>query len=72
MIVLLYDINAASNAGYTPQYNRADFGLISPLLTILGNVPIILVDLKIILSDFHVVWGVLRVTESTQKKDREW
>ncbi len=72
MIVLLYDINAASNAGYTPQDNRADFGLISPLLTILGNVPIILVDLKIILSDFHVVWGVLRVTESARKKDREW
>jgi len=70
MIVLLYDINAASNAGYTPQNNRADFGKISPLLTILGNVPIILVDLKIILSDFHVVWGVLGVTESAQKNVR--
>ncbi len=41
--------------GYTPQDNRADFGPISPLLTILGNVPIILVDLKIILSDFSGV-----------------
>ncbi len=67
MIVLLYDINTSSNAGYTLQDNRADFGTIAPLLTILGNVPIILVDLKIILSDFHVVWGVLRV-----KKDCEW
>ncbi len=38
-----------SNAGYTPQDNRADFGPISPLRTILGNVPIILVVLKIIL-----------------------
>ncbi len=43
------------NAGYTPQDNRADLGPISPLPTILGNVPIILVDLKIILSDFSVV-----------------
>ncbi len=33
----------------------------------LGNVPIILVDLKIILSDFPVVWRVLRVTESARK-----
>ncbi len=33
-------------------------------MTILGNVLIILVDLKIILSDFPEVWGVLRVTES--------
>ncbi len=41
--------------GYTAQDNRADFGPISPLLTILGNVPIILVDLKIILSDFSGV-----------------
>ncbi len=32
-----------------------------------NNVPIILVDLKIILSDFSVVWGVLRVTESARK-----
>ncbi len=55
------------NAGYTPQDNRADFWPISPLPTILGNVPIILVDLKIILSDFPVVWGVLRVTESARK-----
>ncbi len=44
-----------SNAGHTPQDNRADFGTISPLPTILGNVPIILVVLKIILSDFPVV-----------------
>ncbi len=43
------------NAGYTPQDNRADLGPFSPLLTFLGNVPIILVDLKIILSDFSVV-----------------
>ncbi len=42
-------------AGYTPQDNRADFGPISPLPTILGNVSIILVDIKIILSDFPVV-----------------
>ncbi len=42
-------------------------GLISPLPTILGNVPIILVVLKIILSDFPVVCGVLRVTESARK-----
>ncbi len=53
-------------AGYTPQDNRADFGPISPLPTILGNVPIILVVLKIILSDFPVVWGLLRVTESAR------
>ncbi len=44
-----------SNAGCTPQDNRADFGPISPLPTILGNVPIILVVLKMILSDFPVV-----------------
>ncbi len=44
-----------SNAGYTPQDNRADFGTISPLPTILDNVLIILVVLKIILSDFPVV-----------------
>ncbi len=59
-----------SNAGYTPQDNRADFGPISPLPTILGNyyrLSIILVVLKIIFSDFPVVWGVLRVTESAQK-----
>ncbi len=47
--------------------NRADFGPISPLLTILGNIPIILAVLKIIFSDFPVVWGVLRVTESARK-----
>jgi len=41
-----------SNAGYTPQDNRADFGQISPLLTILGNVPIILMVLQIILRFF--------------------
>ncbi len=34
------------------------------------SVPIILVDLKIILSDFSVVWGVLRVTESARKNVR--
>ncbi len=38
-----------ANAGYTPQDNRADFGPISPLPTILGNVPIIILVLKIIL-----------------------
>ncbi len=53
-------------AGHTPQDNQADFGPISFLLTILGNVPIILV-LKMIFSDFPVVWGVLRVTESARK-----
>ncbi len=56
-----------SYAGYTPQDNRADFGPISPHPTIPGNVPIILVVLKIKLSDFPVVWGVLRVTESARK-----
>ncbi len=44
-----------SHAGYTPQDNRADFGPISPLPTILGNVLIILVVLKIVFSDFSVV-----------------
>ncbi len=39
------------------------FGPISPFRQPQGNVPIILVDLKIIFSDFPVVWGVLRVTE---------
>ncbi len=53
--------------GYTPEDNQADLGPISPLPTILGNVPVILVDLKIILSDFSVVWGVLRVTEMAKK-----
>ncbi len=44
------------NAGYTPRDNRADLGQISPLLpTILGNVPIILVVLEIIFSDFPEV-----------------
>ncbi len=32
----------------TQQDNQADFGPISPLSTILGNVPIILVVLKIV------------------------
>ncbi len=41
--------------GATPQDNRADLGPISHLLTILANVPIILVILNIILSDFPVV-----------------
>ncbi len=50
VMLLLY-----ANAGYTPQDNRTDVGPISPLPAILGNVPIILVDLKIILSDFSVV-----------------
>ncbi len=59
-----------TNAGYAPQDNRADFGQISAFPTILGNVPIILVDLKIILSDFPGVWGVLRVTESARKNVR--
>ncbi len=54
-------------AGYTPQDNQADFRLISPLPTILVNVPNILVVLKFILSDFSVVWGVLSVTESARK-----
>ncbi len=45
----------AGYAGYTPQDNRADFEPISPLLRILGNVPSILVDLKIIFSDFPEV-----------------
>ncbi len=63
-------------AGYTPQDNRADFGPISPLPTILGNVLIILVVLKMILSDFPVVWGVLSVIwicleERRRRPDRE-
>ncbi len=48
-------LRAEVYAGYTPQDNRADFGTISPLPPILGNVPIILVVLKSILSDFTVV-----------------
>ncbi len=40
------DHHPTHDAGYTPQDNRADFGPISPLPTILGNVPIILVLLK--------------------------
>ncbi len=48
-------VYSSLNAGYTPQDNRADLGPISPLLTILGNVLIILVDLKIIFSDSSVV-----------------
>ncbi len=59
-----------ANAGYTLQDNRANFGAISRLPTILGNVPIILVVLKTIFSDFPVVWGVLRVTESARKNVR--
>ncbi len=47
--------NNLTNAGYTPQDKWADFGMISSLLTILDNVPIILVVLKIIFSDFPVV-----------------
>ncbi len=43
-----------TEAGYT-QDNRADFGPISSFPTILGNVPILLVDLKIILSDFPMM-----------------
>ncbi len=48
-------LQKTTNAGYTTQDNQANFGPISPLLTILGNVLIILVDLKIIISDFPVV-----------------
>ncbi len=48
---------------HTPQDNQADFGPISPLTTILGNVLTIL----IILSDFPVVRGVLRMAESARK-----
>ncbi len=65
--ICLCPTDASINAGYTAQDNRADFGPISSLPTILGNVPIILVVLKIILSDFPEVWGVVRVTESVQK-----
>ncbi len=64
-------LRAEVYAGYTPQDNRADFGTISPLPPILGNVPIILVVLKSILSDFTVLWGVLRVTESARKNVRD-
>ncbi len=42
-------------------------GPISPLPTILGNVLVIFVLLKTILSDCPVVWGVLRLTESARK-----
>ena len=42
-------------------------GPISPLPTILGNVPIILMVLQIILSDFPLVGGVLKVTEPARK-----
>ncbi len=62
----------APDAGYTPQDNRAVLGPISPLPTTLGNVPIILVDLKIILSYISVVWGVIRVTESSRKNVGGW
>ncbi len=55
------------HAGYTAQDNRADFGPISPVPTILGNVLIILGVLKLILSDFSMMWGVSRVTESIRK-----
>ncbi len=64
----LWDENVwVANAGYTPQDSWADFEQIYPLLTILGKVPIILVVQKIILSDFPVVWSMLRVTESAWK-----
>ncbi len=55
MCSIVFLLGRLLNAGYTPQDNRADFGPISPLPTILGNIPIILVDLKIIFSDFSVV-----------------
>ncbi len=57
--------NYSFNAGCTPQDNRLILGWFLPFRQ--GNVLIILVDLKIILSDFPVVWGVLRVTESARK-----
>ncbi len=41
---------------FTPEDNRADFGSISPLLTFLGNVRIILMNLKIYL--FRFIRGV--------------
>ncbi len=66
-VLCLCPTDASINAGYTPQDNQPDFGPISPLPTILGNVPIILVGLKIILSDFPEVWGVVRMTESVWK-----
>ncbi len=45
---------------YRPDFSPSD----NPSVE---NVPIILVDLKIIFSDFPEVYGVLRVTESAQK-----
>ncbi len=69
LLIAVWDMSTI--AGYTPQDNRGDFGPISPLPTILGNVSIILVVLKIILFDFPVVWGVLRVTDSARKRTAE-
>lgn len=52
----LHKALVCNNAGYTPQDNRADnFGQISPLPTVLGNVPIISMVLQIILPDFPVL-----------------
>ncbi len=65
-----YWVSSSTYAGYTPQDNRADFGPISPLPTILGNVLIILVVLKIILSDFPVVWGVKRICSEERRRIR--
>ncbi len=50
--------DASINAGYTAQDNRADFGPISSLPTILGNVPIILVVLRLFYQIFqrYEVW----------------
>ncbi len=63
-------LRAEVYAGYTPQDNQADFGPMSPLPTILGNVPIILVVLKISYEIFLWCEVLLRVTESAWKNVR--
>ncbi len=52
----------------THQDNQAYFGPISPLPIILGNVPITLVDLNIILSDFPVVRGIFNMLNIYDQK----
>lgn len=55
-----------AKVGHTLQNNEDDLGLNSPLLTILSKDFILLV----ILSDFPVMWGVVRVIEFAWKNIR--
>ncbi len=63
---ILVSLKISTMLGINHKIIRMILGQFSPT-TIINNVLIILVVLKIILSDFPVVCGVLRVTECARK-----